>query len=421
MIRAKKAACLFLLILVMLPVSGCWNKREVNDMSYITAFGVDRIVADGKPQFNVSMLVVRTAGTAMEADGIGGMPRSQRMGAGDVISAQGETVFDAVRNWNLRSPRQLFLSHSLVLVIGEEMAREGIGELIEFAARHREFRLRSWVVVCRGKAVDALQVRPEFEKLVSVEIARTIERNKPRVSKAEASDLFQVMYDLLTPGKEAVVSHLKLFSPPEKSSPMSGEGNSSGAVSAGAQDDSGGIKTFAVSGSAVFLGDRLAGWLDEEESQGLLFIQNRATGGVIPFAVDAPEKNSSLLYRAAKGKVKLVFEDGEPVFEIRIKAKGELLEEKGALIDVTRQQDIKKAEELINEEVERRCLKAVEKCQELRSDVFGFGDKIHRYCPGYWKQIQNQWTELFPYVKVTVKADFTIEHPGLFSRPFVIE
>jgi len=409
--RAKKAACLFLLILVVLPVSGCWNKREVNEMSYITAFGVDRIVADGKPQFNVSMLIVRTAGTVM-GSGIGEMPQS-RNSAGDVISASGETIFDAVRNLNLRSARQLFLSHSLILVIGEEMAEEGIGELIEFTARHKSFRLRSWVAVCRGKAVDALQVRPEFEILASLEIARTIKRNKPRVSKVAASDLFQVMYDLLTPGKEAVVTHLNIFSPPEKSSSTGGEGNSSG--------NSGEAKTFAISGSAVFLGDRLVGWLDEEESQGLLFINNRASGGAIPFAVDAPEKNSSFLYRAAKGRVKIVFEDGEPVFEIRIKAKGELLEEKNALIDITQQQDVKKAEMLINEEVERRCLKALEKCQQLRSDVFGFGDKIHRYYPGYWKQIRNQWTEFFPFAKVTVKADFTIEHPGMFSRPFVIE
>lgn len=77
-------------------------------------------------------------------------------------------------------------------------------------------------------------------------------------------------------------------------------------------------------------------------------------------------------------------------------------------------------EALINREVERRCRNAVARAKGLRSDVFGFGDKLHRTHPQVWRKIENRWEETFPYVNVDIQADFSLEHSGLLTRSLKI-
>ena len=80
--------------------------------------------------------------------------------AGDLHT--GDTVEDAVRNWNQCSSRQLFMAHTVLFVIGETVARKDrLGD--RFRHRNRDIPERALVVVCEGTARDALQAQPEFE------------------------------------------------------------------------------------------------------------------------------------------------------------------------------------------------------------------------------------------------------------------
>lgn len=417
-----------LLLLLSLTLAGCWNRREISDIKINTALGIDRITVEGKPRYLFSALSLRLTETGGAA--AGGTSAVRPGGQGIVISAEGDTIYEALRNCSLRSSRQLFMSHTLVLVIGEETVAGGISEIIDFAARHKDLRKRTWVVVCEGLARDVLQAPSEIERLNAIEISKIEENNRPRIGRTVAADLFQVMYALIIPGREAAVANLKLFVPPETSSPIrQGEKNASAGGSTGASAGSGGSepappaqnKTFVLSGAAVFRGDRLAGRMNEEETQGMNFITGQVEGGIIPVAFGGEQKNCSFLFRGLKSDLRPVFAaDGSIGFEVRLRARGELLEQNNAAVDISKE-ELKKLEELINREVERRCLLGVRRAQELNSDVLGFGDKVYRKNPKAWRELKDRWGEIFPTVQVTVKADFRVEHIGLLGKPIVIE
>ena len=108
-------------------------------------------------------------------------------------------------------------------------------------------------------------------------------------------------------------------------------------------------------------------------------------------------------------------------FEVNIKGAGELTEDKNAAIDVMKEPDIKAAERLIDEEAQRYCQEAVARCQSLNSDVFGFGDMIHKTDPAFWKQISDRWRDYFPGVKVQVTAKFTIENTGVTGEAIKVK
>lgn len=416
------------LLIIPLLLMGCWNRREVNDLNLVTAIGIDRIMVEGEPKYLLTLHSLNSAQTRSGADSSFQSPKAIQ---GTVLSMEGDTINDAGRNFALRNSRQMFLAHTQVLIIGEETARGGIDQIMEFCLRQRDVRFRTWVVVCEGTAREALQANPEIEALLSVEIDKLITKNKPRADKTVAVDIRKTAHALLTPGLELSVSNMKLFAPPELSSStgkkvgdgITPEGNSS---TEGSDGQVGGQvppqkKSFMLSGAAVFQGDRMVGRFNEEEIQGLLFITNQARGGIIPFAFEASDINASFLYLKIKSRLKpMVNEDGSLGFEINLKGDGELLEQNNAAIDFSRE-DLEAAEKLINQEVERRCLMAIARAQELNTDVFGFGEKLHQFKPEVWKEVQERWGEVFPTVSVRLITDMKIAHTGLSDKPILIK
>ena len=56
-----------------------------------------------------------------------------------VFSATETTTLEAVRKISTAAPRQIFPSHLRILVIGEQLAREGIADLLDGLLRdHRD-------------------------------------------------------------------------------------------------------------------------------------------------------------------------------------------------------------------------------------------------------------------------------------------
>ena len=417
-----------MMLLALLPLlGGCWNRRELTDLNVNTALGFDRVVVDGRPQYRLAVLTLRpTPPSGGGAGGAGGMGQAGA-GASQVITVEGNTIYDAVRNFTLRSPRQLFLGHVLLVVIGEETARGGVTEIMDFLSRHRDTRMRALVMVCDGMAAEALQSRPKFEQLTSLEVAQIMERNSRRGSKAVQTDLFHFIYDLLTPGVEAIVPRLVTVVPPEESSPIrqqagaTAPGGAGGGAAGGPGGDRPQNRTPFIEGSAVFLGDRLAGYLNREETMGWLLIRGRAGSGVIPVAFDAAEDNTSFLFLLeGESRVRPVVEEGRISFEVKLHGHGELMEQNRAAINMSKE-DWSRLNELINREIVRRCQLAVARSQELRADVFGFGDLLHRKQPRRWKEIKEEWGEIFPTVTVNITSEYTVEHSGLAGESILVQ
>jgi len=426
---ARKAAILFLVFLLLFT-TGCWDRREIQILNINSAIGFDKITIDGQTKFMLSVLTIKPSQAAggSENRGTGGGAQTQATTGGVVISVTGETIQDAVRNWGQRSSRQLFLGHTVLFVIGEDFAREGIGRVIDFGNRNRDIPERAMVAVCEGSAQDCLQAQSEFEPLLSTEISNILNFNRFYTSKTKGTNLFQVMYDLVNPGIELALPFLTSFTPPEKGSIVrqlpatNDDSTEKGSAKKGAaQGDQPHKKVLSVAGTVAFRGEKLAGELDEVETQGLLFIKNEVQNGIIPIAFDSSQRNVSFFFRDVKTKIKPVIRRDRITFQIKIKGTGELIGAAPKTVDITKRSDVKKMESLINREVERRCRSAVVKGKELRSDIFGFGDKLHRAHPQVWKRSENRWTAIFPHVAVDIKAEFTVEHSGLIEKPLQLK
>ena len=120
-------------LLSTLLICGCWSRKEVETLAFVTTIGIDKAEEPGKVE--LTLQTVDT--TKISPPGSGG-------GGGDDkpvlnLKKTGNTVFEAIRKFNYESSRRPFFPHSQALIYGEEIAREGVGKYIDFIERDRKY------------------------------------------------------------------------------------------------------------------------------------------------------------------------------------------------------------------------------------------------------------------------------------------
>src|SRR5690606_3089106 len=113
----KQIVLLLIAILFLSSLTGCWSRREVADLAIVVGLGIDK---NEEGEYVVSVQVINPSETATSTMG-GGYTT-----AATTYSTSGKIVFEALRKLSKEAPRKLYLAHLRMIVIGEEVAKEGI-------------------------------------------------------------------------------------------------------------------------------------------------------------------------------------------------------------------------------------------------------------------------------------------------------
>lgn len=79
-------------------------------------------------------------------------------------SAVGKTIREANSMIQSRMSRELYYSHHRMIVIGEQLAKEGMSDVLDIVARFPENRLTAYLVMTKGKGIELLNAQPQFER-----------------------------------------------------------------------------------------------------------------------------------------------------------------------------------------------------------------------------------------------------------------
>jgi hypothetical protein len=77
----------------------------------------------------------------------------------------------------------------------------------------------------------------------------------------------------------------------------------------------------------------------------------------------------------------------------------------------------KEQEEVIRREIRQ----AFQKSIELDSDIFGFGEMIHRKYLAQWRQMEGKWDEMYPTLELEMNIKTKIRKTELITRPVAPE
>jgi spore germination protein KC len=387
-------------IVVMLAVTlltGCWSRRELNELAIALAIGIDK---DEDGQYLVSAQVVDPSQIAA---------KKSESGRSSVILFQetGKTVVEAFRKMTLTASRNLYVAHIRLLVIGEDVAKEGIGPSLDLFSREEELRTDFFIVVAKDTtAANTLKVLTSLEKIPAVSMFRSLETSEKSWAPTSTVTLDELINNLTAKGKQAVLTGLEIF----------------GDVAAGeSQKNITKIKPSTqlhYAGLAVFRADKLVGWLNENESRGYNYVINNVKSTIRNVKCPNGGELATELIRSDT-VVKAVFEDNKPV--IHVETRSELnVAEVSCKIDLKVTNTVQELEKVLDERYEKLIHDTVKKVQKkLKSDIFGFGEKVRRANPDAWKKMEENWVELFPNLKVTVESSSHIRGIGTINNSYI--
>lgn len=372
-----------ILLLLLLPlVTGCWDRVEINDVAIVGIVGLD-VAEQG---IRVSAKVITPQGSPA-----GGAKGGQTRPA-ITLAGEGETFTAAVDYMQRTISRRIFWSHARVLVVSEELARQGVQSALDFWTRHREPRLGARMVVVKGRAEDFLGTQPRLDRLLSDAVRETVSIHL----QAEIT-VKDFIIGLRAQRENAVLPYIdtETLGDPAK-----------------------GIR---VHGTALFRADRMVGWLNPLDTQAMLWVRNESRYISISFPIFAAQAVALSLSRV-QTQVRPLFRGDRPyAVELDMTVDADLFES-AVVTDYGKLDAIHGLEEKASKAMADRVKRMVEKTQqELQTDVLRLGDSVRHRNPRWWEAGgKKQWDEIYPDLEIRIKVTVHINTVGEHGEPIAL-
>ncbi|HHV64330.1 MAG TPA: Ger(x)C family spore germination protein [Peptococcaceae bacterium] len=379
--RKKMIIYIIVCVLILLSISGCWNRRELNTLAILMGMGIDKAQETGKIELTAQVIKP------------GELKQEARTGEKAYwnIKKTGSTVFNTIRGFTFESSRKIFLQHSQVLIFGRELAEEGVQNHLDFFIRDHETRLTVDVLVAEGKAADILDVKSEIEKIPANNIANLVEAYGA-TSQSISVSLDEFIKRLMS----------KTFSPIAPIIRVNNDGEK---------------QSVFLEGTAVFKRAKMVGELNRIETRGLLWVIDKIRSGII--VINSPDGEGNVEFEIIRASSKIIpkIENNRISLTVKIKEEGNIGSQNspGDL-------ELEHIEYFENEKksvIKNEVMAAISKAQELNADIFGFGEAIYRKYPKQWKELEENWDKIFPELEVEIIVEARVKRSGVSLKPVI--
>ncbi len=388
----------FFLIISCIFTAGCWDQIEIVDLALVIATALDK----GDDPENKVALTIQVANPRMFIPGEGGGGDGEE--AFWTATGTGKTIREATFGINHRVPRRLFFGHNRLMIVGEEVARDGIKPYLDRYFRSRATRPNLYILVARGKGQDILETNMATFRSSGMALINMLDLgNNHTVVPVR---LIQFVYDLTSASSAAVAPMVQVV---EQSS-----------VSIEEAKHAERLQTLSVKGLAVFNSrGQMVGEMNETETAGLLWIRDWLERHqlTVPCPIEEAEASVDLDLVGSTTKTRVeIGEDGIPRFDIQVKAVLEVGEHFGEEMGMDRSWYIDGLEKRANTAIVKQIRAAVSKAKALNADVLGFAEEVYRQHPREWEVIRNNWSDIFPLVEVNVSSMSEITSRGMSAE-----
>ncbi len=381
-------------IIFVILLTACWSKRELNELSVVSALGIDKHGED----YIVTAQIINPRQIAQQTLDIQTPITTYR--------AKGQTLFEAVRRLTLEIPRELYLSHVRTVIFGEELARDGIEKALDLLLRDHQFRADFYMMVAREeKAERVLDVLTPLEQIPGNMIYSALETSESRWGPTHAADLEELAVYLSAEGKNPVLTGIIL------------EGSAQTGMDIENIEKVDVPTTVQIGHLAAFKGDRLVGWLNENESRGYNHIMGNTKNSVVTIPLQGGGK-MAIEITGHRTDIKAVMKNGGAGIEIEARLEANVGEAQCAA-ELDESQVLQYIQEALEREVKGYMEAAIRSAkQDLKSDIFGFGDIVYRTYPKVWKDLSSSWEDEFIRLPVRIKVNAKIKGIGTTTQAF---
>ena len=390
--KTFRRCCAALLALTL--IAGCGGRQEISELAIVTGVGLD--LSDDGEGVRVTAQIIRAA----DARGQTGAPAG---GTGEPIysvTAEGESIFAAIRNLARVSSRRVYWAHNFVIAMSEDYAREGIGDMVDFFTRNHELRMETWVVVTPDRAEELISTRTGIE-IVPGETIEKLFWYSEIVGEAPQTNMMRVEEMLLSKTTNPMIARAAL---------------SKAGISNKRPEEGASINQVELSGAAVFKKEKMVGWLTPGESRAAVFFLQKVGTLIIPLPCpsESEKRKATVELREHRFRATPTLKDGAVSFRVTLDTAADLVESACRNPLAKMRPELEKALENELRESFEHMLEVAQ--EEYRVDFLKLGDRVRNEYPVYWRRVAKRWDDLFPEVDIEVDVRASVKSPVLKVR-----
>jgi spore germination protein len=381
------------IILSCILLSGCWDKIEIDRRSLISIISVDIGEQAGKEK-ELKNLSPDEPFTGMDLKKLKvtfGAPDISQLGpdkggtAKDMYTTtDAYSMQDAVDKVALKSSRDISFSHIKLLVLSKDLTTypEILKEIVDYLQREPSLNRNMYVVISDGKAEEYIKHKPTMEKNIENYISGLIENTTRRTSILPVT--LNEFLTLLSENGNAMLPRMTI----EKDK-----------------------NELGISGVSIIKDYKYKGDLSAIETANLEMLRGKIKGGrktiyknghPIDIVIDGVER-----------KISMDNQQGKLTFSISLDIEGEL---KDYYVDgeIFSRNMLQSLQQNLNNSVKQECAQVVQITQrEFGVDPIGIREYVEKYHPSLWKQIENNWSEVYSSATINVIVNSNIRRIGV--------
>ena len=375
---------IIILLIILLPLlTGCYNYRELNDLSIVTAMSIEK----NNDLYKVTVQVVNPK---KETDTSKGNQPSFI-----TYNTTSQSIQKALREMIKESPNKMYAAHVELLIIDEELAKEGISPILDFLIRDPELRDEFYVLISQDKNI--LETITPLDNLTSESITKSIKNLNKYLGITSITTYSDLIDAYLDDNKQISLPSIKL------------EGNLTEGNDKEDLEKTNTEAKLVLSNMAVFKKDKLIGYLDEYQSIAYNFIKDNITNTLIKSTYD----DGFIIHEIISSKTKIEVNPKENKVKIKLSGTSSI-SEVYTKKNLTEYKNIQKIEKIMNNNIEKLIENSFYNIvKKYNTDIFNFKDLYYKKDVNYFNKIKDEYEKnILPNIKLEVKATYTIREKG---------
>ncbi|MGB9812610.1 MAG: Ger(x)C family spore germination protein [Thermovenabulum sp.] len=358
----KKFIRVSIIITLLFFLSGCWDMVDIDKRIFIGNVGIDK--KEDKYLFTFTYPIVRKLVGGEGGGGGGGQGKNIY-----VIKTEARSLTEAISLIAHRTSRRINFDHSRNIIIGEELARDGIKEIIDSLERNPQTNRRSYLIIAKDRAEKILSKENDQEILLAYYIEYLF-KSKQNPGDYVDRDFSEVMEQIHSLKGDALMPVITVAG-----------------------------KDLDANGGAVIKDYRLIGYLNTEEVRGINILLGKAMQTITAFDIDGT-KLAVCEIKSARSTPVLLKAQEVPVIRYDIEVAASLREIHS---DKIGKRGLKELQEGFAKEIKKQIEAGLNRVQkDYKVDVIGVGEYLYKRKPKIWEKYEKDWEEIFPDVEIIV-------------------
>lgn len=376
---------ILIIVSLLLCLTGCFNYKELNDYAIATGMAID-LSNEG---YEVSFLISNS-------------PKSNPSSSHDyrtvIYNGKGKTIYECVKKIGMISPKEIYIGHLSIVLISEDVAKNGINESIDFLLQEPRSKKNFYIALAKNdKAKDVLAITSPLTDFPSQNLATNLKTTSNLQGSVTATDFNKLLYNTVNLGTDIYLSGFKI------------KGNKNNGSSDDNMESNIPKAYVELTPLAIFNKNKLVYWTSFDESKGINIINDNINN----IYLNIKCKGGYIVVETDKLKTDLKISQNKDVF---IKTTGKAaINEITCDIDFNNQKVLKKIEKKIEKKIKTLELKAINKTKEYNADLFATELKYYKNYPKQYNKTSH-WEKTYKNINFNLNVDIKLTSTGSITQ-----